>query len=104
MGPPQKTHSAPPREATPGRANPRFFYSLNFLTIRGDVAQRLPVKIVSVEVRKPDDLDSAFGTLARERVQGEHRRISALAAEAQLHAIWSTRIFSEAGGLISRDR
>ena len=31
----------------------------------------------------------------------EHRTIIALAAEHRLPAIWSTRIFAEAGGLIS---
>ena len=75
-------------------------------------AQKLPIKLVPVEVRSPDDIDSAFGTLASERVQAvvvlqdsmffsEHRRITALAAEARLPAIWSTRLFAEDGGLIS---
>jgi putative ABC transport system substrate-binding protein len=31
----------------------------------------------------------------------EHRRILSLAAKARLPAIWSTRLFAEAGGLIS---
>jgi putative ABC transport system substrate-binding protein len=75
-------------------------------------ARKLPIKLAPVEVRSPDDLDSAFGTLASERVQAvvvlqdsmffsEHRRIMALAAEARLPAIWSTRLFAEDGGLIS---
>ena len=75
-------------------------------------AQKLPIKLVPVEVQSPDDLGGAFGTFASERVQAvvvlqdsmffsEHRTIIALAAEHRLPAIWSTRIFAEAGGLIS---
>ena len=76
-----------------------------------DAAQKLPLKIVPAEVRKPDDLEGAFATLAGERADAvvvlqdsllfsEHRRILALAAAARLPAIWTTRLFAEAGGLI----
>ena len=76
-----------------------------------DAAQKLPLKIVPAEVRKPDDLEAAFATLAGERADAlvvlqdsllfsEHRRILALAAAALLPAIWTTRLFAEAGGLI----
>jgi putative ABC transport system substrate-binding protein len=75
-------------------------------------AQKLAIKLVAAEVHTPDDLGSAFAMLANERVQAavvlqdsmffsEHRRIIALAAEHHLPAIWSTRIFTEDGGLIS---
>jgi ABC-type uncharacterized transport system substrate-binding protein len=58
-------------------------------------AQKLPLKIVPAEVRKPDDLEAAFATLAGERADAvvvlqdsllfsEHRRILALAAAAVL--------------------
>jgi len=76
-----------------------------------DAAQKLPLKIVPAEVRKPDDLEAAFARLAGERADAlvvlqdsllfsEHRRILALAAAALLPAIWTTRLFAEAGGLI----
>jgi putative tryptophan/tyrosine transport system substrate-binding protein len=76
-----------------------------------DAAQKLPLKIVPAEVRKPADLEAAFATLAEERVDAvivlqdsllfsEHRRILGLAASARLPAIWTTRLFAEAGGLI----
>jgi len=76
-----------------------------------DAAQKLPLKIVPAEVRKPDDLEAAFARLAGERADAlvvlqdsllfsEHRRILALAAAARLPAIWTTRLFAEAGGLI----
>ena len=80
----------------------------NRLTQKG---KKLPLKIVPAEVRKPDDLEAAFATLAGERAEAlvvlqdslffsEHRRILALAAAARLPAIWTTRLFAEAGGLI----
>jgi putative tryptophan/tyrosine transport system substrate-binding protein len=76
-----------------------------------DAAQKLHLKIVPAEVRKPDDLEAAFATLAGERADAlvvlqdslffsEHRRILALAAAARLPAIWTSRLFAEAGGLI----
>jgi putative tryptophan/tyrosine transport system substrate-binding protein len=78
---------------------------------RDMAAQKLHLKIVPAEVRKPDDLEAAFATLAGERADAlvvlqdslffsEHRRILALAAAARLPAIWTSRLFAEAGGLI----
>jgi putative ABC transport system substrate-binding protein len=74
--------------------------------------RKLPVTIVPAEVRKPDELGPAFDALVKSGAEAvvvlqdsmffsEHRRILSLAAKARLPAIWSTRLFAEAGGLIS---
>jgi putative ABC transport system substrate-binding protein len=77
-----------------------------------DAVKKLPVTIVPAEVRKPDELEPAFDALVTSDAEAvvvlqdsmffsEHRRILSLAAKARLPAIWSTRLFAEAGGLIS---
>jgi putative ABC transport system substrate-binding protein len=77
-----------------------------------DAVRKLPVTIVPAEVRKPDELGPAFDALVKSGAEAvvvlqdsmffsEHRRILSLAAKARLAAIWSTRLFAEAGGLIS---
>ena len=77
-----------------------------------DAVRKLPVTIVPAEVRKPDELGPAFDALVKSGAEAvvvlqddmffsEHRRILSLAAKARLPAIWSTRLFAEAGGLIS---
>jgi putative ABC transport system substrate-binding protein len=69
-------------------------------------------KLVPVEVRLPDDLDSAFQTLVRERVDlllvfpdamflTERRHIAALTAAARLPTMYGLREHVEAGGLMS---
>jgi putative ABC transport system substrate-binding protein len=74
-------------------------------------ATALPVKLVPVEVRAPDDIDAAFQLLQREHVDAvsvlrdgmflnERQRIAALAAAARLPTIYSFRERVEAGGLI----
>ena len=75
-------------------------------------AAALSIKLVPVEVRLPDDLDAAFQSLARERVDGvlvlqnpmfltERRRIAALAIAARLPTMFGFREHVEAGGLMS---
>src|SRR5262245_46392008 len=75
-------------------------------------AAALAITLVPVEVRLPDDLDAAFQSLARERVQGvlvlqdplslaERRRIAMLAIAARLPTMYAFREYVEAGGLMS---
>jgi ABC-type uncharacterized transport system substrate-binding protein len=75
-------------------------------------AAALAIKLMPVEVRLPDDLDAAFQSLARERVDGvlvlqdpmfltERRRIAMLAIAARLPTIFGFREHVEAGGLMS---
>jgi len=75
-------------------------------------SQRLGIKLVPAEVRKPDDLDAAFQALAHDRVQAvivlvdgmlfnERNRVAALAAAARLPAIYGFRDHVDAGGLMS---
>jgi len=70
------------------------------------------VNVVPVEVRSVDDLDTAFATLARERVQAvlvlpdslfaaERRRIATLAIAGRLPTMSSERYYVEEGALIS---
>ena len=72
-------------------------------------AKRLGIKLVSAEVREPNDLDTAFQLLSNEHVQAvvvfasamlfqERKR---LAATAWLPAVYGFRDHVDAGGLIS---
>jgi putative ABC transport system substrate-binding protein len=74
--------------------------------------QGLGVRVQFAEVRGPEDLDRAFAALARERpgailVPGDpvffaaRRRLADLAIEHRLPGIFSTREYTEAGGLLS---
>ncbi len=74
--------------------------------------KRLGVKLVSAEVREPNDLDTAFKLLSNEHVQAvviladamlfqERQRVAELAAAARLPAVYGFRDHVEAGGLIS---
>jgi|SRR5262245_6308473 len=75
-------------------------------------ASALAIKLVPVEVRLPNDLDAAFQSLARERVDGvlvlqdpmfltERRRIAMLALAVRLPTMFGYREHVEAGGLMS---
>jgi ABC-type uncharacterized transport system substrate-binding protein len=75
-------------------------------------AAALAIQIVPVEVRLPDDLDTAFQSLTRERVDSvlvlqdpmflnERRRIAMLALAARLPTMFGFRGHVEAGGLMS---
>jgi putative ABC transport system substrate-binding protein len=74
--------------------------------------KRLGVKLVSAEVREPNDLDTAFELLSNEHVQAvvilasamlfqERQRVAELAAAARLPAVYGFRAHVDAGGLIS---
>ena len=74
--------------------------------------QRLGIELVPVEVRTPNDLDTAFQALANNGVQAvivlvdgmlfnERDRVAALAAAAKLPAIYGFRDHVDAGGLVS---
>jgi putative tryptophan/tyrosine transport system substrate-binding protein len=75
-------------------------------------AQGITIELFSVEVRAPVDIDIAFHTLTRERVNlvialggpllfNERRRIAELAIAAQLPTVHAFRENVEAGGLVS---
>jgi putative ABC transport system substrate-binding protein len=75
-------------------------------------AQSLGVKLIPVEVRRPDELNTAFQTFTNDQVQAvivlvdamffnERQRIAALAAAARLPAVYGFRDHVDAGGLIS---
>jgi putative tryptophan/tyrosine transport system substrate-binding protein len=74
--------------------------------------QALELRIKFVEVRSRDDLDRAFAAMARERVDAllvpgdtflftERQGVAELARAHRLPAIYSSREFTEAGGLMS---
>jgi putative ABC transport system substrate-binding protein len=75
-------------------------------------AQAMAANLIPVEIRTPADIDSAFQTLARERVRivialadlmflNERRRMAELAIAAQLPVVYGFREHVEAGGLMS---
>ena len=72
----------------------------------------LGIRLVSVEVRLPADIDAAFQTMPQERVEllliipealflNERKRIVVLAAAAHLPTMYSWREAADEGGLIS---
>jgi putative tryptophan/tyrosine transport system substrate-binding protein len=76
------------------------------------VCQKLNIKLVPAEVRRPDDLDAAFQALANDHVEAvivlvdplffnDAKRIAALTAAARLPAIYGFRDHVDAGGLVS---
>jgi len=76
------------------------------------VAQALGVQLQLLEVRVPQDLESAFQAATRARagalitlddlfIYAQRLRIVALAAKSRLPAIYGWPIFAEAGGLMS---
>src|SRR5262245_21111691 len=77
-----------------------------------EAGRALQLRIEFVEISGADDLDRAFTRIARDRVDAilvpgdtllftERRRVSLWAREYRLPAIYSTREFTEAGGLMS---
>ena len=75
-------------------------------------ARSLPVRLQHVDARGPEEFDSAFAAMARERADailigggalfGVHRvRLAELAVKARLPMMSSIREMVEAGGLIS---
>jgi putative tryptophan/tyrosine transport system substrate-binding protein len=74
--------------------------------------QALDLRVKFVEVRSRDDLDRAFAAMTRERVDAllvpgdtflftERQRVVELARTHRLRGIYSSREFTEAGGLMS---
>jgi putative ABC transport system substrate-binding protein len=77
-----------------------------------EAGRALQLRIQFVEVSGADDLDRAFTSMARDRVDAilvpgdtllftERRRVSLLAREYRLPGIYSLQEFTEAGGLMS---
>jgi len=77
-----------------------------------DAARTLGMQLQLVPADGPDDIASAFSTLAKERADafmvfpspmlfGEHRRIVELAASNRLPGMYQAREFVDAGGLMS---
>jgi putative ABC transport system substrate-binding protein len=75
------------------------------------VAQALGVRLQTLEARAPQEIDSAFGAMTRERAGAlvvladavfvnQGRQIAELAAERRLPAVYPQREFAEAGGLL----
>lgn len=75
-------------------------------------AQSLGVQLYAADIREPDDLDSAFTAIKRERaeallilrgplVNDLTKRIADLAAKSRLPAIYDERRFPALGGLMS---
>jgi putative ABC transport system substrate-binding protein len=75
-------------------------------------AQRLGVALEAVEVRRPEDFETAFATLKQRNAQAllplgdgltytYRSRIAALAASNRLPAIYNLREYPDAGGLMS---
>ncbi|MGH6642205.1 MAG: ABC transporter substrate-binding protein [Bradyrhizobium sp.] len=92
--------------------NPEFQGHVIRRTTVEAAAATLAINLVSVEAKLPDDLDAAFQSFARERVDcvivlgepmffTERRRIAALAIEARLPTMFVGREHVEAGGLMS---
>jgi putative ABC transport system substrate-binding protein len=75
-------------------------------------AQQMRMQLSIVDVRQPGELNAAFDTITRARndalvlaadplLFSLHRRIIDLAARHRLPAVYETRLFAEAGGLLS---
>jgi putative ABC transport system substrate-binding protein len=75
-------------------------------------AQVLGMTLQSVEIRGPDDFDTAFSAMTRERADAliafsdplvvfRGRRIADLAAKSRLPAVYASREVVDAGGLMS---
>jgi putative ABC transport system substrate-binding protein len=87
------------------------FWSSDWTEIRA-AAQGLGMTLQSVEIRGPDDFDTAFSTMTRERadaliafsdpsIVSHGRRIVALAAKSHLPAVYPSREVVDAGGLMA---
>jgi putative ABC transport system substrate-binding protein len=103
-------------ELMPGTKRAGMLVNVNNVTIvrqgAETAAQAMAANLIPVEIRTPADIDSAFQTLARERVRivialadpmflNERRRMAELAIAAQLPVVYAFREHVEAGGLMS---
>jgi putative ABC transport system substrate-binding protein len=86
------------------------FWSSDWVAMRA-AAQVLGITLQSVEIRGPDDFDSAFSAMTKERADAliafsdpvivlHRRRIADLAATSRLPAMYASREVVEAGGLL----
>ena len=87
------------------------FWSSDWKEMRA-AAQVLGITLQSVEIRGPDDLDTAFSAMARERAEAlttfsdrlivlHRKRIADLVAKNRLPAVYASREIVDAGGLMS---
>jgi len=87
------------------------FWSSDWKEMRA-AAQVLSITLQSVEIRGPDDLDTAFSAMVRERAEAlttlsdriivlHRERIADLAAKNRLPAVYASREIVDAGGLMS---
>jgi len=87
------------------------FWSSDWVEVRA-AAQALGITLQSVEIRGPDDFDTAFSAMTRERAEAliafsdplivfHGRRITDLAAKNRLPAVYASREVVDAGGLMS---
>jgi len=103
-------------ELVPGAKRAGMLVNVNNVTLvrqgAETAAQAMAANLIPVEIRTPADIDSAFQTLARERVRivialadvmflNERRRMAELAIAAQLPVVYAFREHVEAGGLMS---
>jgi len=95
--------------ALANRANP---VSASNLRAAESAAQQLGMKLRVLDVRQPSELGAAFETMRRERTDAlvlvadpllfsERPLITQLAARHRVPAVYETRLFPEAGGLLS---
>jgi putative ABC transport system substrate-binding protein len=77
-----------------------------------EVAERLEVRLVSAEVRRAGDFDAVFASIVKERADGlsvlpdpitafHRRHVAEFAQAKRLPAVYATREWPEAGGLLS---
>ena len=87
------------------------FWSSDWVEVRA-AAQVLGMRLQPVEIRGPDDFDTAFAAMTRERADAliafsdpsivfHGRRIADLAAKSRLPALYPSREVVDAGGLMS---
>jgi len=94
------------------RFSPAFrFWSSDWVEMR-EAARVLGLTLQSVEIRGPDDFDTAFSAMGRERAEAlvtfsdplvvlHGRRIAELAAKSRLPAVYASREVADAGGLMA---
>jgi putative tryptophan/tyrosine transport system substrate-binding protein len=74
-------------------------------------AKALGIKVFPLDIRGPDDIENAFGTIAREHAEGlivlpepvsftNRKRIVDLAAKSRLLAMYPWKEFADSGGLL----
>ena len=98
--------------ATSERSSVHFrFWSADWVEVRG-AAQTLGMTLQPVEIRGPDDFDTAFSAMTSERAEAliafsdplivfHGRRIADLATRRRLPAMYPSREVVDAGGLMS---